>query len=199
MNHYLQLSRTTLVACGVALLCGCAAYERAGQQHAGRWQKYQPSRSSTTTSLTPTSTTTPTMRTPLESENLGAATQPPNLAGLGKPAAGAEILTAQRQNLATISTPKRIASQEVTERGLQELQTNHAQKAVQTFQDALSIDGTNGAAYFYLAKAHYQLGAYERALAMLDRASSLLGEAGEWLSRIDNLKVTIERAMSTRT
>lgn len=197
MRYHVSLTRATLVALGLATLCSCAAYERAGQKQAAHWNKYQnPHGNQSPIASLPANpqthvipeNATPSIETPVHSN-----------AGLGKPAAGAEILATQRQNLATISTPKRVASQEVVERGVKELQTNRAQNAVQTFQDAISIDGTNGAAYFYLAKAHYQLGSYERALAMLDRASALLGDANEWMSKIDNLKATVERAMSSRT
>lgn len=154
-------------------LAGCSAYERAATRqrvkgHGPRTTVVR--RNAPTTSTNPQTTNAPVSNIPLE------------------------VKRPERTNLATISSPKRQASHEVVQRGTKELAAGHVARAVQSFQEAVTIDGSNGVAYYYLAQAHYKLGDHERAIGLLERAESLLGDADDWLLKIEGLRETIRQA-----
>lgn len=155
-------------------LVGCSAYERAAARQRVKGRAPQ------TATVRRTAPTAPT--------NAQTTTTTPG------PSIPLEVKRPERQNLATISSPKRQASHEVVQRGVKELSAGQVARAVQTFQEAATIDGSNGVAYYYLARAHYQLGQPERAMGMLERAESLLGDADDWLLKIEGLRETIRQA-----
>jgi len=66
------------------------------------------------------------------------------------------------------------------------------QKAKGIFQEAVTVDSTNGVAYYYLAKTRFQLKQHEEALGILDKAESLLGSADDWLEAIGLLRSQIQ-------
>lgn len=90
----------------------------------------------------------------------------------------------QPQEIAATQSPKRQASMDVVTNGLEYLQIGDMAAAVQSFQSAATLDGSNGVAYYYLARTHYAMGNTRRAGGILDRAESLLSSSDDWQLRI---------------
>lgn len=90
--------------------------------------------------------------------------------------------------------PKREASQKIVEAGREYLDAGQYEKAIQTFQEAINVDAQNGVAYFYLADTLYQTKAYEDAIGLLDRATTLLKRYPEWREEIVHLRWLIDQA-----
>lgn len=83
-----------------------------------------------------------------------------------------------------LAAPQRAASQQVLIQGLGALQRKEYQRALQLFQEAVTIDGANGEAYYYLAKTYFALQQSDRVLGLLERADALIGDDPEWADRI---------------
>jgi Tfp pilus assembly protein PilF len=88
-------------------------------------------------------------------------------------------------------TPQRRASDRLVQKGMGELGAKNYEGALQAFQEAVNIDATNGAAYYYLALTNDYLGEKETAMGLLDKAESLLGHDSSWLEKIDDLREKI--------
>lgn len=101
------------------------------------------------------------------------------------------------QDLATVSTPARLASNEVVAEGLASLKAGQFERALQSFQEATTLDGSNGVAYYYLARTHFTMGHVEQAAGILDRAEALLAQSEEWSLRIAAFRE--ELALAART
>jgi tetratricopeptide (TPR) repeat protein len=96
-----------------------------------------------------------------------------------------------RPNLGETDSPQRQASMQVVYQGLGLMQQRHLDQAAQRFQEAATIDGANGIAYYYLAWTQYELGNFVQASGILDRAEGLLGRTAEWELRITALREQI--------
>lgn len=105
----------------------------------------------------------------------------------------------ERQDMAKVSSPQRDASMQIVMQGLQHMQQRHLDQAVQTFQQAASLDGSNGVAYYYLAWTHFELKHFTQALGILDRAEALLSTTVEWELRITALREQIRHHSESTT
>ncbi len=110
-----------------------------------------------------------------------------------------EVKKPEGENLALQTSPQRRASMDVVTQGQGYLARGEREHAVQAFQEAITLDGTNGVAYYYLARTHYELGHLEQAMGLLDRAETLLADAEDWLVSIEALRETIQQHATTRT
>lgn len=110
-----------------------------------------------------------------------------------------EVKKPEGENLALTTSPQRTASLEVVAQGRGQLERGDRERAVQSFQEAITLDGTNGIAYYYLARTHYELGYAEQAMGLLERAESLLADADDWLVSIEALRETIRTRVTTKT
>lgn len=88
-------------------------------------------------------------------------------------------------------TPQRQASMKLVDRGKSLMNANDYDRAAGAFRDAVSVDTTNGVAYFWLAQAEVDLGHPELAIGLLDKAEALLGADAEWMKKIDDLKAVV--------
>ncbi len=77
-------------------------------------------------------------------------------------------------------------------KGKKQLDNGNLQKAKGILQEAVTVDSTNGVAYYYLAKTRFQLKQHEEALGILDKAESLLGSSDEWTEAIGLLRSRIQ-------
>ncbi|MBI2346785.1 MAG: tetratricopeptide repeat protein [Deltaproteobacteria bacterium] len=107
-----------------------------------------------------------------------------------------EIIRPVSPQLASLKTPQRLASLEIVERGKAFLARREFDKALQMFQEAVTVDGTNGIAYYYLARVRYELRQWPEAMGLLERAESLLGDSPEWLANVEELRAIIRTAQS---
>ena len=108
-----------------------------------------------------------------------------------------EVKKPQGTDLARISSPRRSASLEVVARGKEMMQRGAFDQALQTFQEAATLDGSNGIAYYYIARTHYELMNFEQAMGILDRAESLLAHSAAWLMSCDSLRDAIRVASAS--
>lgn len=88
-------------------------------------------------------------------------------------------------------TPQRKASNRVVDKGKASLDGKSYDQAAQLFQDAVNIDPTNGAAYYYLAMTDHYLGQNAVAAGLLDKAESLLRNDAYWMEKIDELRSVV--------
>ncbi|MBI4126869.1 MAG: hypothetical protein HY465_05185 [Deltaproteobacteria bacterium] len=86
------------------------------------------------------------------------------------------------------STPRRVASQQLVDKGIASLDAGNTAAAMESFQEAINIDATNGIAYYYLARSTYEGGQGSSALGFLDQAEALLGDDPAWLEEIVALR-----------
>ena len=88
-------------------------------------------------------------------------------------------------------TPQRKASNRVMDKGKTALDGKSYDQAAQLFQDAVNIDSTNGAAYYYLAMTDHYLGQNAVAAGLLDKAESLLRRDAYWMEKIEELRSVV--------
>lgn len=98
----------------------------------------------------------------------------------------------------TANSPQRQASIQVVVQGKQFLSRQDFEKALQLFQEAVTLDGSNGIAYYYIARTQYELGQYNHAAGVLDRAEALLAESQEWQMSIQALREAIRLSVAQR-
>lgn len=91
-------------------------------------------------------------------------------------------------------TPQRQASLQVVAQGKQLLSQRQLEQALQRFQDAANIDGSNGIAYYYVARAQFELGNYAQAQGVLDRAEALLADYPDWIASVHALRNAVNEA-----
>lgn len=89
------------------------------------------------------------------------------------------------------TSPSMRASARLVEDGRRKLADGDFENAEHTFQEAINIDPNNGIAYYYLAKARYELAKYDTALGVLDKAEGLLTGSKEWVEAIGELRKLI--------
>jgi len=77
--------------------------------------------------------------------------------------------------------PALAASLRVTDQARDEILSRHEDDAIQTLMRAISIDGSNPYAYFYLGRAYLGKKNYAQAITFLNRAELRYGANPEWL------------------
>jgi tetratricopeptide (TPR) repeat protein len=100
------------------------------------------------------------------------------------------ILSPNRSLLAGINprtSPRRAAALRIAERGRTLMQNREYQRAVSELEKALSLDASPFI-YFYLARAHHQLGDNQRSLNFLAVAESRLDGQAEWIDELAALR-----------
>lgn len=76
--------------------------------------------------------------------------------------------------------------------GKQFLEQKNYDQARRKFEEAVGIDTTNGAAYYYLAVINYDQKEYAKALGFLDQAESLFNASPEWTETIQKFREIIQ-------
>lgn len=89
-------------------------------------------------------------------------------------------------------TPERMASSALIERGQEALEGGRHDQAADLFQEAVSVDPSNGVGYYYLALVKLRTGEYGEVWGLIEKAESLLGEEGEWPEKLETLKRELE-------
>ncbi|MBI4366010.1 MAG: tetratricopeptide repeat protein [Deltaproteobacteria bacterium] len=102
-----------------------------------------------------------------------------------------EVVRLETPQLAAARTPQRTASMELVMQGKQFLARREHDRALKAFQDAVMVDGTNGIAYYYLARVRYELRQYTEAVGLLERAAALLADSPEWMRTVEELQERI--------
>ncbi len=95
-----------------------------------------------------------------------------------------EVMKPATTDYAAITTPKRQVSMQLVGQAktfLDQKDYNHARERL---EDAISVDPTNGSAYYHLAVVYYNLRDYPKALGFLDQADSLFHASPEWMETI---------------
>jgi len=77
--------------------------------------------------------------------------------------------------------PALAASLRVTDQAREEIVSHREGDAIQTLGRAISIDGSNPYAYFYLGRAYLERKNYPQAITFLNRAEARLGANPQWL------------------
>ena len=88
----------------------------------------------------------------------------------------------------SVNHSQRSASQALVEQGLADYRTGDLEKAIRDFQDAITIDGQNGAAYYYSAQVCMESDNSADAKGFLDKAEVLFADDEEWLEKIVKLR-----------
>ncbi len=107
-----------------------------------------------------------------------------------------EIIRAEPRTPSTMATPQARASAKLLDAGRQKMSLGEFDPAKRSFEEAINIDPANGVAYYYLARAKYELGEYQQALGVLDKAEELLSGSKEWSETIQTLKGLIQEKPS---
>ncbi len=87
-----------------------------------------------------------------------------------------------------IKTPERKAAFELITKGQRALDREDPEKGEHYFQEAVRLDPSYGPAYYWLARAKYELDERRKAWDLLDRAELLIGQDPVWLERIDQFR-----------
>ena len=69
----------------------------------------------------------------------------------------------------------------MTDQASEEIVSHREGDAIQTLGRAISIDGSNPYAYFYLGRAYLERKNYPQAITFLNRAEARLGANPQWL------------------
>jgi tetratricopeptide (TPR) repeat protein len=89
------------------------------------------------------------------------------------------------------SSPRRRASQRLVEEGKGYAIAGRDAEAHERFEAALSLDGSNGEAYFQLARLAADDGAWSDASGYYEQAEALLRGLAEWSAPLDELALRI--------
>lgn len=87
-----------------------------------------------------------------------------------------------------VSGPARDASNAVLEEGKGALEQGDLERAADNFQEAVTLDPTNGAGFYYLALLHFKKGEYDQSAVFLEKADSLLAGQEDWIIPLEELK-----------
>lgn len=110
--------------------------------------------------------------------------QPP-----GEPAR--ETMVPVSTNYAAVQSPKRQVSTQLVAQGKAFIDQKDYDHARQRLEEAVSVDPTNGSAYYHLAVVYYNLHDYPKALGFLDQAESLFHDSPEWVETIQKFRTLI--------
>ena len=92
-------------------------------------------------------------------------------------------------------SPQRTASDSLIESGKTDLEQGRYDGAADLFHEAVTLDPTNGAAYYYLALTKLKAGEYGDAESFAEKAKTLLSHsthASEWQDKLKALREEIE-------
>lgn len=92
----------------------------------------------------------------------------------------------------TVNAPQRNASQALVEKALAEYRAGELDAAMSLLQDAITIDGQNGEAYYYAAKVCLDNANTTEAKGFLDKAEVLFADDDAWQEKIAQLRNSIE-------
>lgn len=85
-------------------------------------------------------------------------------------------------------SPEREASNALIEQGQVSFQRGLYDQAAGTFQEAVTVDATNGAGYYWLALTKLRSGEYGEAEGLIEKALTLLSRRPEWAERLEELQ-----------
>lgn len=85
-------------------------------------------------------------------------------------------------------SPEREASNALIEQGEVSFQRGLYDQAAGTFQEAVTVDATNGAAYYWLARTKLRSGEYGEAEGLIEKSLTLLSHRPEWAERLEELQ-----------
>ncbi|HEX5037145.1 MAG TPA: tetratricopeptide repeat protein [bacterium] len=83
---------------------------------------------------------------------------------------------------------ERMASNAIVDDGTQAFRYGRYDAAADLFQQAVTVDPTNGAAYYHLALAKMRSGEYGDAEGLIEKADQLLGANPDWVLKLEELK-----------
>ena len=95
-------------------------------------------------------------------------------------------------------TAERMASEAIVDDGQRALQHGLYDNAADLFQQAVTVDPTNGEAYYYLALARVRSGEYGEAEGLIEKADQLLGAKPDWVLKLEELKREFHQKSSGR-
>lgn len=95
-------------------------------------------------------------------------------------------------------TPQRAASNALIDDGEKTFAQGRYDAAADLFQQAVTVDPTNGAAYYHLALAKVRSGEYGEAEGLIEKADQLLGGKAEWAERLEELKRDFDKNKSSK-
>jgi tetratricopeptide (TPR) repeat protein len=107
-----------------------------------------------------------------------------------------EIIRVESAPSPVMATPQARASARLIDGGRQKMTAGQFDQAERSFQEAINIDPSNGIAYYYLARARFELGQGPQALGVLDKAEELLSGSAEWSEAVQTLKGLIRESVS---
>lgn len=84
-------------------------------------------------------------------------------------------------------SPERIASDALIDDGERMESRGLYGRSADLFQEAVTVDPTNGAGYYHLAAAHLKSGEYGDVEGLIAKARTLLGSNPEWSARLKDL------------
>ncbi len=87
-----------------------------------------------------------------------------------------------------VESPERKASNAVVEQGQSTFNRGLYDQAANSFQEAVTLDATNGAAYYWLALAKLRSGEYGEAEGLIEKAQTLLAGRSEWTDKLSDLQ-----------
>ncbi len=85
-------------------------------------------------------------------------------------------------------SPEREASNAVIEEGKGLMERGQYDRAADRFQEAVAVDSTNGAAYYYGALVKTRSGEYGDAWGFLEKAEQLLAGDAAWTEKLQQLR-----------
>lgn len=104
------------------------------------------------------------------------------------PAVPRETMKPESTNYATVQSPKRQVSTQLVIQGKEFLEKKDYDHARGRLEEAVSVDPTNGSAYYHLAVVYYNLHDFPKALGFLDQAETLLHNSPEWMETIQKFR-----------
>ena len=89
--------------------------------------------------------------------------------------------------------PKREASDALIQKGKAFLDAGLFDRAADTFQEAVNVDPSIGAGFYYLAFVKYRTGEYGAVWDFLEKAEALLGNDPAWKNQLEELKMEAQQ------
>jgi tetratricopeptide (TPR) repeat protein len=103
-----------------------------------------------------------------------------------------EVMRPEAINYAAVQSPKRQVSTQLVMEGKEFLAKKEYDRARGKLEEAVTLDPTNGAAYYHLAVVYYELRDYPKALGFLDQAESLFHASPDWMETIQKFREIIQ-------
>lgn len=85
-------------------------------------------------------------------------------------------------------TAERMASEALVDDGKRAFNHGLYDNATDLFQQAITVDPTNGEAYYHLALAKVRSGEYGEAEGLIEKADHMLGSKSDWALKLEELK-----------